>query len=185
MGVLTQPAELRTTPVDAIFTYDHAAGHLTTLGVTGAGPGESTIRRAFARVDADSVDRVLGAFMWTRSFEAGGRRVNAIDGTTIRGARSKDQTAPHLVAAFDHAAGAVLGQVAVSAKSNEIPAVQSLLAIFDLHGVVVTVDALHELGTPRPTPRKRSPPPAETTCSPSRALDDRLAVAGYGQRVLT
>jgi len=37
----------------------------------------------------------------------------------------------------------VLGQVAVAAKSNEIPAVRTLLASFDLAGVVVTVDAMH------------------------------------------
>ena len=52
-------------------------------------------------------------------------------------------TAPHLVAAFDHDSGAVLGQLAVTAKSNEIPAVRTLLAEFDLAGVVVTVDAMH------------------------------------------
>ncbi|WP_241666000.1 ISAs1 family transposase [Prescottella subtropica] len=70
----------------------------------------------------------------------------AIDGKTVRGARNRsDQTsvAPHLVAAFDHAAGVVLGQVCVAAKSNEIPAARTLLALFDLDGVVVTMDALH------------------------------------------
>ena len=36
--------------------------------------------------------------------------------------------APHLVAAFDHDAGVVLGQLAVAAKSNEIPCVRDLLA---------------------------------------------------------
>ena len=54
-----------------------------------------------------------------------------------------DILAPHLVAAFDHTAGTVLGQVAVAAKSNEIPAVRDLLATFDLKAVVVTVDAMH------------------------------------------
>src|SRR5665811_297704 len=39
--------------------------------------------------------------------------------------------------------GTVLGQLAVTAKSNEIPAVRTLLATFDLDGVVVTVDAMH------------------------------------------
>jgi len=36
--------------------------------------------------------------------------VIAIDGKTIRGARRRDQGAPHLVAALDHASGTVLGQ---------------------------------------------------------------------------
>ena len=49
----------------------------------------------------------------------------ALDGKTIRGARTRpDGKAPHLVAAFDHGAGAVLGQVAVDVKSNEIPAAE-------------------------------------------------------------
>ena len=61
----------------------------------------------------------------------------------MRGARTKTRTAPHLVAAYDHGAGAVLGQVTVAAKSNEIPAVQGLLRFFDLDGAVVTLDAMH------------------------------------------
>jgi hypothetical protein len=47
----------------------------------------------------------------------------------------KDGKAPHLVAALAHGIGAVLGQVAVDAKSNEIPAVRELLKAFaDLAG---------------------------------------------------
>ncbi|MEO6999212.1 MAG: ISAs1 family transposase [Terracoccus sp.] len=72
-----------------------------------------------------------------------GWRVIAIDGKTVRGARTCTAAAPHLVAAFDHVSGTVLGQVAVAAESNEIPAVRDLLACFDLTGVVVTVDAMH------------------------------------------
>jgi hypothetical protein len=40
-----------------------------------------------------------------------------------------------------HATGAVLGQLAVDAKSNQIPALRVLLADVDLTGVVVTADA--------------------------------------------
>jgi Transposase DDE domain len=74
---------------------------------------------------------------------AGGRLVIAIDGKTVRGAKSKGGKAPHLVAALAHGVGAVLGQVAVDEKSNEIPAVRELLKAFaDLSGVVLTIDAL-------------------------------------------
>jgi hypothetical protein len=45
--------------------------------------------------------------------------VLALDGKTVRGARSKTTTAPHLVAALAHGTGTVLGQVAVTAKSND------------------------------------------------------------------
>jgi predicted transposase YbfD/YdcC len=117
------------------------------LAVLGAARGpaeESTFRRAFALVSADVLDRVLGAWLWTRAVRAGGRLVIAIDGKTVRGARSKDRKAPHLVAALAHGIGAVLGQVAVDEKSNEIPAVRELLKAFaDLAGAVFTIDAMH------------------------------------------
>lgn len=120
---------------------------LTALGLTGhRPPSESTIRRAFTAVAAEALDRAVGVWMWTRTRVVAGRRVIAIDGKTLRGARSQHTTAPHLVAALDHAAGTVLGQLAVPAKTNEVPAVRDLLAGFDpadLHGCVITVDAMH------------------------------------------
>lgn len=70
----------------------------------------------------------------------------AIDGKTVRGARTHAGVAPHLVAAMDHRTGVVLGQLAVTEKSNEIPAVRDLLASYpaaDLAGCVITLDAMH------------------------------------------
>lgn len=126
---------------------DQADEALGALGAQGRDrPSESAIRRLLARVDADLLDRVLGAWMWTRTAVVAGRRVIAVDGKTVRGARSRGeagQGAPHLVAAFDHTAGTVLGQLAVTAKSNEIPAVRTLLGCFDLTDAVVTLDAMH------------------------------------------
>lgn len=125
---------------------DSTAEMLALFGLTcGNAPDESTLRKLFARLDADALDLALGMWMWTRTFVADSRRVIALDGKTVRGARHRagEAAAPHLVAAFDHGAGAVLGQVCVDAKSNEIPAVRTLLARFDLAGAVVTVDAMH------------------------------------------
>src|SRR5256885_2187483 len=117
------------------------------LAVLGAARGpaeESTFRRAFALVSADVLDRVLGAWLWTRAVQAGGRLVIAIDGKTVRGAKNKEGKAPHLVAALAHGTGAVLGQVAAEATSNEIPAVRELLKAFaGLAGAVFTTDAMH------------------------------------------
>jgi predicted transposase YbfD/YdcC len=90
------------------------------------------------------LDRVLGAWLHTRAVRAGGRLVIAIDGKAVRGARNKEGKAPHLVAALAHGIGAVLGQVAVDEKSNEIPAVRELLKAFaSLAGAVFTIDAMH------------------------------------------
>jgi predicted transposase YbfD/YdcC len=97
-------------------------------------------------LDAASLDVLIGAFLWTRTSRVAGRRVVAIDGKTTRGARTSSDPARHLVAAMDHATSVVLGQIAVTAMSNEIPAVRTLLATLDLAadgGVVVTVDAMH------------------------------------------
>jgi predicted transposase YbfD/YdcC len=117
---------------------------LSVLGADRGPADESTYRRAFALVSADVLDQVLGAWLFTRAARAAGRLVIAVDGKAVRGAKRKDGKAPHLVAALAHGLGAVLGQVAVAAKSNEIPAVRDLLSAFaDLGGAVVTIDALH------------------------------------------
>lgn len=121
---------------------DLSGEHLARIGL-GMAPEESTLRKLFARLDGDALDRVLGAWLWTRTGVVDDRRVIALDGKTVRGARTATTAAPHLVAALDHANGTVLGQVAIAAKSNEIPAVRDLLACFDLTGAVVTVDAMH------------------------------------------
>jgi len=108
---------------------------LAALGADRGPADESTCRRAFALVSADILDQVLGAWLFTRAVRAAGRLVIAVDGKAVRGAKGKDGKAPHLVAALAHGIGAVLGQVAVNAKSNEIPAVRDLLAAFaDLAG---------------------------------------------------
>ena len=100
------------------------------LGAVRGRGGRIDVPAAFALVSADVLDRVLGAWLWTRAVRAGGRLVIAIDGKTVRGAKNKDGKAPHLVAALAHGIGAVLGQVAVDEKSNEIPAVRDLLKAF-------------------------------------------------------
>jgi predicted transposase YbfD/YdcC len=127
------------------WALDLGADQLDRLGLDRA-PVESTLRKLFARLDAAALDRQLAVLAWCRTRRVGGRRVIAIDGKAVRGARTATATAPHLVAALDHINGVVLGQNAVDAKSNEIPAVRDLLAGFDpvdLHGCVVTVDAMH------------------------------------------
>jgi len=119
--------------------------HLSRIGLAGA-PEESTLRKLFARLDAAALDAALAIFAWTRTRVVAGRRLIAVDGKTVRGARIGPAAAPHLIAALDHDAGVVLGQIAVADKSNEIPALRDLLASLnpaDLAGCVVTADAMH------------------------------------------
>ena len=81
--------------------------------------------------------------MCTRSGTIEGRTVIAVDGKTMRAARTGKDPAPHLLAALDQATGTVLAQARVADKSNEIPALRELLKPLDLDGVVVSADAMH------------------------------------------
>ncbi|MCZ0991675.1 ISAs1 family transposase [Streptomyces diastatochromogenes] len=66
----------------------------------------------------------------------------AVDGKTVRGARRTDGTQVHLLAAMT-GTGLVTAQREVDATTNEITVFQPLLAPLNLHGTVVTFDALH------------------------------------------
>ena len=123
---------------------DAGADVLAGLGAARGPVEESTFRRAFAMISPDKLDQVLGAWVHTRAVQVSGRLVIAIDGKAVRGAKDKSGKAPHLVAALAHGIGAVLGQAAVAAKPDEIPAVRELLKAFaGLAGAVITIDALH------------------------------------------
>ena len=117
---------------------------LRVLGVTGAVPSESTFRRTLQRLDADAFDDLAGAWAQQATVPGpGGRRVIAVDGKTLRGSASGGDPGDHLLAALDHAHGAVLGQVEVGAKTNEIPMFPVLLDRIDITGAVITADAMH------------------------------------------
>jgi len=78
-------------------------------------------------------------------FRVGRGQVIAVDGKTVRGSRDtlRAQQAIHLVRAFAHESGILLGQRKVDGKSNEIRAVPELLKTLFIKGCVVTVDALN------------------------------------------
>jgi hypothetical protein len=65
-----------------------------------------------------------------------------VDGKAVRGSRDGANPAVHLVSAFAGRARWVLGQQAVAEKSNEITAIPDLLALLDLRGAVVSIDAM-------------------------------------------
>ncbi|HMA33998.1 MAG TPA: ISAs1 family transposase [Chloroflexia bacterium] len=109
-------------------------------------PHPTTWTRAFAPVDTAALDAQIGAF-FARCRPLGPQRpgdiVLSIDGKTLRGTIPSGSTlGVHLVAAFLPECGFVLAQVEVQKKRNELAAVPTLLALLDLHGLVVTGDAL-------------------------------------------
>jgi predicted transposase YbfD/YdcC len=144
VGIAAVVAGSRSFAAIGQWAADAGSDVLGALGANRGAPDEATFRRAFALVSADALDAALGAWCWTRAVRAGERLVIAIDSKTVRGAKRKGGKAPHLVAALAHGIGAVLGQVAVNEKSNEIPAVRELLKAFaELTGAFLTIDALH------------------------------------------
>lgn len=127
----------------AEWAADAAPGVLTLLGVTGTVPCESTIRRCLQRLAPDELDKLIGAWMWLRTTTIDGRRVIAFDGKTLRGARDGAGNLVHLLAGLCQTTGTVLTQIAVGAKTNEIPMLRTLLGSIDITGAVITADALH------------------------------------------
>ena len=101
-------------------TTDLTGADLRSLGVEAgqALPSESTIRRVLQDLEPADLDALLRAWLCTRTGTINGRTVIAVDGKTMRGARTGEDPAPHLLAALDHATGAVLTQERVAGKSN-------------------------------------------------------------------
>ncbi|HZE18371.1 MAG TPA: ISAs1 family transposase, partial [Mycobacterium sp.] len=67
-----------------------------------------------------------------------GRRVIAFDGKTLRGARDAAGNLVHLLAGLCQATGTVLAQLAIGAKTNEIPMLRTLLDTIDITDAVIT-----------------------------------------------
>lgn len=87
----------------------------------------------------------------------------------MRGARTGDNPAPHLLAAPGRAAGTVLTQRRVADESNEIPALPDLLAPLDLDGAVAGADATaHPDRHRRVDPQSRRPLRAHREEQPAR-----------------
>ena len=123
------------------------------LGFGRGVPATTTMWRLLIRLDADLVATVLAGWLHTRTRPVAPqrpryRKVIAIDGKTVRGARRGDGSQVHLLSALDTSTGIVLAQVTVSAKSNEIPAFAPLLdaveqVLGSLRDLIFVADALH------------------------------------------
>jgi hypothetical protein len=114
-------------------------------------PGEATVRRVLARVDADALDLAIGCWLADQQPpqpttrpppRPAWRQAVAVDGKTLRGSGHHGAAPVHLLAAMDHPTRAVLAQTQVDHKTNEITGFQPLLDGLDLDGRVLTADAL-------------------------------------------
>jgi hypothetical protein len=67
----------------------------------------------------------------------------ALDGKTVRGARSGEQTAPHLLAFVTHQSQETFFQVRVDEKTNEIPVAKQVLPTLPVCQRVCKASAVH------------------------------------------
>lgn len=104
-------------------------------------PSEPTIRRVLQRTDAVELDQKVGQWLQAKGLVPG--QGLAVDGKTLRGSQDGQSPPRHLLSAVLHEEGLVVAQHPVDQKSNEITALQPLLAPLDLKGAVVTADAMH------------------------------------------
>lgn len=127
----------------------------STIGHTLAGHGRRRSGRAYRLVDAHPHRHHKRA-----------PRDRGPAGKTMRGAKNGSGDAggggvPHLLAALDQEAGAVLAQQRLEDKTSQIPALKQLLARHDLTGAVITADAQR---SPRPAQPNGYATGAPTTC---------------------
>lgn len=106
-------------------------------------PSHDTFGRVFANLDPLQFEKCFQKWTSHLSQSSGGMFV-AVDGKTLRRSWKKawSKTPVHLVSAFVAQNHLILGQLATDCKSNEITAIPKLLAMLDLAGCTVTIDAM-------------------------------------------
>ena len=112
-------------------------------------PQKDVFRRVLVTLKPDAFQACFT--MWltvlrTAAAEATGveRPTLAIDGKTLRRShdRSRGLGALHSVSVWASEFGLTLAQVATAEKSNEITAIPELLSLIDIHGAIITIDAM-------------------------------------------
>jgi predicted transposase YbfD/YdcC len=105
-------------------------------------PGDDTFRRVLSMLNPKAFS--LALFKLTQGLhEAVRGEVIAIDGKTLRGTCQKDgHGGLHLVTAWATEMSMTLGMVPCDEKSNEITAIPELLALLEIKGSTITIDAM-------------------------------------------
>ena len=106
-------------------------------------PSDDTFRRVLCRIAPSQFQQCF--LEWVRSVsELTEGQVIAIDGKQSRRSydRATGKTAINMVSAWASENNMVLGQVKVDTKSNEITAIPQLLAMLEIAGCIVTIDAI-------------------------------------------
>jgi predicted transposase YbfD/YdcC len=106
-------------------------------------PSHDTFGRVFSLIHPEKIQECFIEWVQSAMRHSKGEII-AIDGKTVR--RSFDNKkgigALHMISAWATANGVVLGQRKCDEKSNEITAIPELLRLLDIHGCIVTTDAM-------------------------------------------
>jgi predicted transposase YbfD/YdcC len=115
----------------------------TFLALPNGIPSHDTFERVFERLDPSAFQACFQQWVQALAHTLGLGHI-AIDGKTLRhsGNRPKGWKPLHTVSAWATQCQLTLGQVSVEQKSNEITAIPRLLELLDLHGALVTIDAI-------------------------------------------
>ena len=126
-------------------------------------PAHTAVRYILKGLDPAAVEAVFRrhAAQLQAAQATPGQGSIALDGKTLRGSFDSfnDRAAAQVLSAFATDTALVLAHVDIAAKSNEIPAAQTLLAELGVaDGAIVTLDALHcQKNISRSLPRPASP----------------------------
>lgn len=106
-------------------------------------PSHYTFRRVFDQLNPRAFQTCFVGWVKEISDLVGLKHI-AIDGKTLRrsGNKGAGLRMLHAVSAWASEQHLLLGQVMTEAKSNEITAIPKLLELLDLHGALVTIDAI-------------------------------------------
>jgi predicted transposase YbfD/YdcC len=106
-------------------------------------PSQYTFRRVFDHLNPRAFQNCFVSWVKEISDLVGLKHI-AIDGKTLRHSGNKGVGLGmlHAVSAWATEQHLLLGQVMTDAKSNEITAIPKLLELLDLHGTLVTIDAM-------------------------------------------
>ncbi len=108
-------------------------------------PSEPTVRRILSLVSAEHLDEITTTWLRSQGFWRDSGAI-AIDGKTLRGSHVGGANPVQLVAACDHATGAVVAQAEVDTQASEIETALFLLERLGEDGIrgrMFTADALH------------------------------------------
>ena len=103
-------------------------------------PDALTFRKILIMITPSKMHELFAEWMKTIVLNLKG--VVAIDGKQARRTGDETKRPLHVVSAFAHEFGVVLGQIACEEKSNEITAIPKLLEMLEITGCIVTIDAM-------------------------------------------